>query len=351
MLDTVQQDAGVDPPRKDRRPGRIILPVIVLVLLLTAGSLARFYTWATGASGPRTPVVIDVPAGASGSDVAAMLQQKGVIRSALGFRILIRFKHAGAFRAGRFQLTTNMTASQALAALEAEPVRPQLRFTVPEGFTIAQTAARVAGALNVGAGDFEAAATGGTYTLDPYLPKGTRSLEGFLFPDTYFFFPDATADTVIRTQLGQFGKVAADLDLVAKAKALGLSPYEVVVVASLIEEEARYQQDRVRVAEVIYNRLREGMLLQIDATTAYGVGKLGQKLTHADYASKSPYNTYVHTGLPPGPISSPGRDSLEAALNPAHGNLLYYVVIDGAGHEAFTADYQEFLRLKASAPG
>jgi UPF0755 protein len=339
------------PPRKDRHLGRIILPAIVLVLLLTAAGLAKFYTWATGASGPRTAVVVQVADGASGADVAGLLQDKGVVRSALGFKILIRFKHPGAFQAGRYDLTTNMTASQALSALEDGPVPPSVRVTVPEGFTVDQTAGRVAKALDVTAKDFEAAATGGTYALAPYLPSGTRSVEGFLFPDTYFFFPDATADVVIGTQLDQFDKEAKDLDLVNKAKALGLSPYQVVVVASLIEEEARFQQDRVRVAEVIYNRLREGMLLQIDATTAYGVGKLGQKLNAADYASKSPYNTYVHKGLPPGPISSPGRDSLMAALNPAHGNLLYYVVIDAAGHEGFTADYQEFLRLKAQYPG
>jgi UPF0755 protein len=351
MLDTVEQDAGTPPKKKDRRPGRIVLPVIVLVLLLTTGSLARFYSWATGASGPRTAVAFVVPTGASGSDVAAKLQDEGVIRSALGFKILIRFKHPGEFQAGRYDLTTNMTASQALAALGAGPVQPHVRLTVPEGFTIDQTAGRVTDALRVTPEDFVAAANGGTYSLPPYLPAGAQSVEGFLFPDTYFFFPDATADTVLREQLDQFSKEATDLNLAAKAKALGLTPYQVVVVASLIEEEARFQRDRVRVAEVIYNRLRKGMLLQIDATTAYGVGKLGQKLTHADYASKSPYNTYVHAGLPPGPISNPGYDSLEAALNPAHGSLLYYVVIDAAGHEAFTADYQEFLRLKASAPG
>jgi UPF0755 protein len=351
MLDTVRRETGTTPPRKDRHLGRIILPAIVLVLLLTAAGLAKFYTWATGASGPRTPVVVDVAEGASGGDVAGLLQDKGVIRSALGFKILIRFKHPGAFQAGRYDLTTNMTASQALAALEDGPVRPTVRLTVPEGFTIDQTAGRVAGALGVAAKDFETAATAGTYSLPPYLPARTASVEGFLFPDTYFFFPDATADGVIRTQLGQFDKEAKDLGLVDKAKALGLSPYQVVVVASLIEEEARFQQDRVRVAEVIYNRLQKGMLLQIDATTAYGVGKLGQKLTAADYASQSPYNTYVHKGLPPGPISNPGRDSLLAALNPGHGDLLYYVVIDAAGHEGFTDNYQEFLRLKAQYSG
>ena len=121
-------------------------------------------------------------------------------------------------------------------------------------------------------------------------------------------------------------------------------------MASMIEEEAKYEKDRVRVAEVIYNRLRKGMPLQIDATTAYAVGKLGRKLTAADYRSKSPYNTYTHVGLPPGPISNPGEDSLRAAANPAVGDLLYYVVIDAAGHEAFTASYDEFLRLKARAP-
>jgi UPF0755 protein len=247
-------------------------------------------------------------------------------------------------------MTTNMTASQALDALEQPVPIKQIKVTIPEGFDIAQTAARVSQQTNVSAPAFARAANSGKYSKAPYLPAG-EAAEGFLFPNTYLFYEDATAADVINIQLNQFAQEAQSLHLVDKAKALRLSPYQVVIVASMIEEEARFQKDRVRVAEVIYNRLKEGMRLQVDATTAYAVGKLGQKLTSADYESRNPYNTYTHAGLPPGPISNPGRLALQAALNPAHGDLLYYVVIDEAGHEAFTDSYEEFLNLKGQAPG
>jgi UPF0755 protein len=350
MIDTEPQ---TDPTRrqpKDRRVGRIVLPVLIVLLVLAALGLSRFYSWATGASGPRTPVVVQIPEGATGSQVADLLQRRHVIRSAFGFRILARVKHSSAFEAGRYRLTTNMTASEALAVLEEPPTVPQVRLTVPEGFDVQQTARRVASVLRIGAVAFETAATSGAFQLPGYMPPETGTVEGFLFPDTYFLYEDATPKDVIDVQLGQFQQVAADLRLTERSKALHLTPFQLVTVASMIEEEAKFQKDRVRVAEVIYNRLRRRMPLQIDATTAYAVGKLGRKLTAADYRSKSPYNTYTHVGLPPGPISNPGADSLRAALNPAGGDLLYYVVIDAAGHEAFTASYSEFLRLKASAP-
>jgi UPF0755 protein len=337
------------PARKDRKIGRILIPALIVVLALTAFGLSRFYSWATGASGPRTPIIVEIADGSTGSQVADLLQAKHVIRSSLGFKILVRVKHSGDFRAGRYRMTTNMTASQALAALEQPVPITQIKVTIPEGFDIAQTAARVSQQLNIPTSAFVKAANSGDYIRPPYLSSG-KAAEGFLFPNTYQFYEDATAADVINEQLDQFVEQARSLHLTDKAKALGLSPYQVVVVASMIEEEARYQKDRVRVAEVIYNRLEQGMRLQVDATTAYAVGKLGQKLTSTDYESKSPYNTYTHDGLPPGPISNPGRLSLQAALNPAKGDFLYYVVIDKDGHEAFTSSYEEFLNLKAQAP-
>jgi UPF0755 protein len=351
MIDT-DTDTEKQPTKrkKERRLGRIIIPALIIILALTAFGLSRFYSWATGASGPRTPIIVEVPHGATGSQVADLLQAKHIIRSSLGFKILAKFKHSGEFGAGRYRMTTNMTASQALDALEQPVPITQIEVTIPEGFDIAQTATRVSQQLDLAASAFAKAANSGRYSKAPYLPPG-KTAEGFLFPNTYRFYPDATAADVITVQLDQFAKEARSLHMVDKARALSLSPYQVVIVASMIEEEARYQKDRIRVAEVIYNRLKDGMRLQVDATTAYAAGKLGRKLTSADYRSKSPYNTYTHAGLPPGPISNPGRLSLQAALNPAHGDFLYYVVIDKAGHEAFTSSYEEFLNLKAQAPG
>jgi UPF0755 protein len=352
------EGAGTDgdppsrPPR-DRKIGRIILPVLVAVLVLAAFGLSRFYSWATGASGPRTPVVLEIPAGSSGSEIATLLQSHHVIRSSLGFRILARVKHSGDFQAGRYELTTNMTASEALDVLEQPPSKPilrQVRLTIPEGFNVVQEAARVASVTDLSAQAYRAAATGGGFTLAGYLPAGTKSLEGFLFPDTYFVYPDAAAKDVIDEQLNRFGVVAGQIHLTDRAKALGVTPEQVVIVASIIEREAKFAADRPRVAEVVYNRLKAGMKLQLDSTVAYAAGKVGQTLSHADYRSRSPYNTYTHVGLPVGPISNPGKAALEAALAPSHAGYLYFILIDKAGHEAFTASYAEFLRLKHRAP-
>jgi len=344
---------GEPGPPRDRKLGRIVLPVLILVLALAALGLGRFYTWATGASGTKSPVEIEVPAGASGSQVADLLQQRHVIRSAFGFRILARVKHSGAFDAGTYVLTTNMTAGEALATLEKGPARPprtSVRLTIPEGFDAELEAARVADAIDLSAAAYLKAANSGGYAVPGFLPADAKGLEGFLFPDTYFVYKDATAKEVIEKQLAQFEHVASELQITQKAKSLGVTPLDVVTVASIIEREAKFPQDRAKVAEVIYNRLKKGMKLQMDSTVAYAAGVLGQQPTHADYASKSPYNTYVHLGLPPGPISNPGEAALKAALNPTHDGYLYFLTIDKAGHDAFTSSYQEFLRLKANAP-
>lgn len=352
MVETDQdRDVGRSPtPPRDRKWGRIILPALIVVLGLSAFGLSRFYSWATGASGLRAPVVIQVPEGASGSDVATILEQAHVIRSALGFRILARVKHSQPFRAGRFDLTTNMTASEALAALELEPKLADVRVTIPEGLDASREGAILATKLGFTAEAFASAVAAGGSSVPGYLPAGSPSIEGFLFPDTYRFFPDATPKDVIDEQVKQFQLEAADLGVTVGAKALGVTPLDVVIVASIIEREAKFAKDRPRVAEVIYNRLKAGMRLQLDSTVAYAAGKVGQALEHSDYKSTNPYNTYTHEGLPPGPISNPGRAALLAAMHPTHAGYLYFVLIDAQGHTAFTASYDEFLRLKAQAP-
>ncbi|HZJ03096.1 MAG TPA: endolytic transglycosylase MltG, partial [Thermoleophilia bacterium] len=134
------------------------------------------------------------------------------------------------------------------------------------------------------------------------------------------------------------------------ASELGVSPYQVVIIASLIEKEARIPEERAKVSAVIYNRLEEGMTLGIDATVRYAVKKWTGPLTRSDLAVDSPYNTRVETGLPPGPIASPGLAALEAALQPEEVDYLYYVLQDEAGHHFFTASYDEFLQAKENAP-
>jgi len=350
MVDTLQRRSA-RPPKEHRFRGIVILLVIILVLggILVAGG--SFYNWATTASGPKTPVTLEIPRGATGAQVAELLKSKDVIRSTFIFKLEARFRgFKGGFEAGRYSnLTTNMTISEVLDALKKGPAVESLTVTFPEGLTVAQVADRAFQRLGIPKKKLLKAAKSGDYSLPPFLPEGTKTVEGFLFPNTYDFLKDATADSVIKRLLSQFEHVAAELPW-DQARALGVTPYQAVIVASLIEKEARYNPDRAKIARVIYNRLKKGMLLQIDATINYALGRSGPILLK-DRDVRSPYNTYLHRGLTPTPIASPGKASLLAALTPATGKWLYYVLVDcKTGRHAFATSLSEFNRIRASAP-
>ncbi len=345
-LDTLPKRSERHGRRRERGRGLIVLLVLLGLLIGAVAAAGSWYAWATGASGPRTKIEVTIPTGASGSEVGELLKERDVIRSTLAFKILARFRgFSGGFEAGRYNtLTTNMTISEALAALKKGPYVESVSAGLPEGLNVQQTAERVNEQLGISVKSFVKAATSGSFSLPPYLPDGTKTVEGFLFPDTYDFLKDAKASDVIHRLIDQFGEEAADLPW-DQAKALGVSPYEVVIIASMIEREAKFDEDRPKIAAVIYNRLKKGMALQIDATVQYALNKY-EPLLLSDLSVESPYNTYLHTGLPPTPIASPGRASLLAALTPAHADYLYYLVIDAAGHHYFTDSYQDFLNHK-----
>src|SRR4029453_811390 len=339
------------PPKEHRLRGIVILLVIILILggILVAGG--SYYNWATTASGPKTPITVEIPRGATGAEVAELLKEKDVIRSTFIFKLEARFRgFKGGFEAGRYtNLTTNMTISAVLDALKKGPAVESLTVTFPEGLTIAGNAERAFQKLGIPRKDFLKAAKSGDYSILPFLPEGTKTVEGFLFPNTYDFLKDATADSLIKRLLSQFEHEAAALPW-AQARALGVTPFEAVIVASLIEKEARFNPDRPKIARVIYNRLKKGMPLQIDATINYALGRSGPILIK-DRDVPSPFNTYLHVGLTPTPIASPGKASLLAALAPTSGGWLYYVLVDcKTGRHAFATSLSEFNRIRRSAP-
>jgi UPF0755 protein len=333
-----------------RSPGAVGLLVLLLLLLLVAFGGGAYYLWASGASGESQPVTVEIPDGATASDVAEILEGKNVIRSGLAFRVVARFRGLGSsIGAGRYVLQTNMRLEEALDVLEAGPIVETFMVTIPEGLRLEQVADRVAEDLGLDGKRFLGSAESGEHALPPYLPEGTPTVEGFLFPKTYEFTKDVTEDQFIQRLLEQFGDEVSDLDW-KRAGQLGLDPYEVVIVASLIEREAMVDKERPTIASVIYNRLRQEMLLQIDATVQYALPEHKNRLTYEDYEFPSPYNTYLNPGLPPTPIASPSLASLQAALQPADTDFLFYLVVDaGTGRHAFAETYQEFLRLKEQA--
>ena len=343
MLETLERRS--ERPRRRSRRGLVILLALFLLLVGVVAAGGAYYEWAVGASGPQTPIVLTIPAGATGSDVAKLLKDNGVIRSSLAFKLRSKFGgFSGGFEAGRYRLTTNMRIDDVLQVLKKGPFVDTLRVTFPEGYTVKQVAARAHEKLPISRSDFVASATSGKWTLGNYLPSGTKTVEGFLFPSTYDFFKDAKADDVITRVLQEFDKQAQSLPWTTATK-LGVTNYEVVIVASLIEREAKFDTDRPHVAAVIYNRLKKGMALQFDSTIQYALGSPKLKLTFKELQVDSPYNTYLHTGLPPTPIDSPGVNSLAAALAPSDAGYLYFVA-DSNGHDHFTSSYQEFLTLK-----
>jgi UPF0755 protein len=235
----------------------------------------------------------------------------------------------------------------------------QFRVALPEGWSARQMADRVAVVRRIAitkrhvtpvlTGRSYAVATAAARPPAAFVPdmKRPRAIEGFLFPDTYVFGPSSRGGDIVRLQLQRFAEVWRRIDL-SRASASGRTPYDVLIVASMVERETRVPAERPLVAAVIYNRLDRDMPLGIDATLRYGLGVQGTRpLTKAQLASGNPYNTRRFRGLPPTPIGNPGRASIRAAARPAAVDYLYYVRKPDRLHHFFTADEQEFCKKAA----
>ncbi len=334
--------AGARAFRVAHHRRKYALLAALTVLLLMAGILLfRHYFCPTRG---ETPVRVVIEEGENASSIGEKLHAEGVVTSATLFRILAWFQgRQGRFRAGHYLLYPGMRYGEVFSILEAGP-NYQVRLTIPEGLTVEQTAELAARATGMEAGEFLEAAAAGDYQLEILPEEQKGNLEGLLFPKTYELPADIAPRELVEVLLRQFQVETAGLDW-SRAERLGVTPYQVIIVASLIEREAALEEERPLVAAVIYNRLRLGMLLQIDATVQYALPEWKAVLTYEDLKTPSPYNTYLHKGLPPAPICSPGLASIRAALEPADVDYLYYVATGGGGH-FFTADYQEFLRVK-----
>jgi UPF0755 protein len=331
--------------RKRRRRRGVLIMVLLLVGVGGAVSQAlRLTADRQRKVPPGQPVTITVNNGESSIEIGQTLTDAGVVDSVGRFRAAAEDRGLdGLLKPGTYQLVTGMDIDEVLDRLAKGP-SVGVPFTIPEGFTVEQIVDRIAATKQFSKAEVEKALLS-KQLITNYRPKGVKSLEGLLFPDTYAIEPHATAVTVLQDMLDQLQIVLSNYDLNATPQ--HLSVYQVLIVASMIEREAKVDGDRAKVATVIYNRLRDGQRLQVDATVEYAVGHRG--LTAKDLTSTSPYNTYRRVGLPPTPIAAPGEASIRAALQPAPGDWRYYVLISKQGEHAFTASYQEFQRLKAEA--
>ncbi len=336
---------------------RLVLFILVVIWLITTVR-GRIYGWVDDqidpGGQPGDLVEIVVPSGASTNNVATILENEGVISNATVFRYWLRcegelsitgFLGCDAertFQAGEYEINQNLSFEDAVAVLDEGPV-PEIfvDFTIPEGLRLNEIVDRLLAVnSNFERADLEAALRNPSLvweSTDPTVPIDKR-LEGTLFPATYDVAEEDVADEARFVQrmadtfdqrftsvLGEVGRDPAILEL-------GLSDYEVLIIASMIEEEAQVDVDRPLMARAIYNRLAEGMQLQIDATIYYGLDKsFTEGLFRSDFESETPYNTYVIEGLPPTPIAAPGEAAIRAALDPAEGEYIFWVRTDENG--------------------
>ena len=322
--------------------------VLVALFGVLGGAVFLAYNWVSNQIDPPGPpgeeITVAIPQGASTNDISRQLADEGVVQNALVTRFA--WRGDGPYQAGDYQFNLNMSLSEAEAVLAAGPlVLPGKSVTLPEGLWLTDIAARLRDALpEFNQAELNAALYSGSIRSG-FQPEGNINLEGLLFPDTYQVGEDDFEDEagLVARMAEQFDAVATELGYADALSRTGLTPYEVVIVASMVEEEARVPQDRAKIARVIYNRLAQDMRLEIDATVLYAIQRHTAELTVDDLATDSPYNTRLYKGLPPTPIATPGRAALEAALNPEEGDWLFYVLADADGSHFFTDDYDEFL--------
>ncbi|HKY49317.1 MAG TPA: endolytic transglycosylase MltG [Acidimicrobiia bacterium] len=334
---------------------RVLLGVGVtaLVVVVTAQGLARVIGGAVGETGedtetvsvaPNLDVEIEVPPGASARQIGNILAEAGVITSANEFELEVRDQGiANQLRAGTYQLVTGMGIDAVIPVLLRGPVADAYRVTIPEGLRVSEIIAILAEASGREVESFETALLEGEVATELRVMPEQVTLsdwEGLLFPDTYEFLRDSPPSEILQILSDTMQERAGGVDWTAITEA-GFDSYQGIIIASLIEAEVRVADERPLVSSVIFNRLAEGMPLQIDASVLYGLNTRDPALFNNE--SESLYNLYLYAGLPPTPIGAPGRASLEAAAAPATSDFFFYVLSTPEGGHAFAETFDEHL--------
>ncbi|MDQ3734335.1 MAG: endolytic transglycosylase MltG [Actinomycetota bacterium] len=345
-------------PRTARKGGRRPLAILLSLGLIAALVTGIYYGGravvdlisddpVADYSGQGTgSVEIQVPEGAPTADIADILAENDVVASAQAFLAAAAGNSEILnIQPGVYAMRRQMSGQAAVDLILDPASRLFDRVTIPEGYTVARTLETLAEKSDIPLADFQAVAADPTQLGLPAWSNG--QLEGLLFPATYDIGPDSTAVSVLTEMLARFNEAAVETGLEANAAAVGLTPYEALTVASLVQSEVTVEAERPIVARVIYNRLAISMPLGIDAALAYELGVNGNELTTEMLTTDSPYNTRIRIGLPPTPISNPGQASMLGALQPAVGDWLYYVLQTAAGDHYFTNNYEDFLAAKA----
>lgn len=343
---------GAGPERKRsavRKAGFLAVGAAASAIVLGGGAYTMLKPFLSPADfkGPGTDAVtVKINPGASAGDIGTLLAKAGVVASARSFVNVTEDRAvADRLRPGSYRLRKGMAAGMALDLLLSPSSRIVKRVTVPEGLRLGETLERLAKQTGLPLKGLQAVGKG----LEG-LPKYAHGLEGFLFPATYEVEPGEKPAELLAAMVERFDAAATEVGLVKRAAEVHLTPLEVVTVASIVQAEGGRDEDYPKIARVIYNRLsaQPPRKLEIDSTVMYAQGRRGTlKLSNKDTRFRSPYNTYLHRGLPPGPISNPGEKALLAALHPAKGDWTWFVTTDPAHRiTKFTNKESDFVRYR-----
>ena len=336
---------------------KIIIAFLCVVVL--AGAAVFMYLGSLGKaldSENTETVSIKIESGSGTGTIAKVLFDNYIIDNVNEFKLWSRIKgYDSQYKAGTYSISPSMDY-QTIADIIVGGKVTTKNFTIPEGYTIYQTAESLS---KQGMGDYDKfieliEAADFDYEFLEGAQNNKNKLEGYLMPNTYTIDEGMSEEQILKVMLNQFREDAQDAynyyyNEESSSPAQNFTINEIVTVASIIERECKVAEERPLVASVIYNRLEKGMPLQMCSTVQYVLGKQKEVLTIADTKIESPYNTYINPGLPPGPIASPGKAAIEAALNPADTDYLYFVVsekLDGTSN--FSATYDKFLKDKAA---
>ena len=348
------------PAHRTRRPHplRRIILLFVLVVAAVVAAGVHWYENQVNEGPAGKAVIVDVPTGSSVSAVTATLARQQVIGSSVAFRVYMTL-HSTTVGAGRYQLRRHQSFGAVRAVLAGGPDVFVVR--VLPGTTVSEVATSVGEEVpSLSGASFLTAVTSGV-SRSPWEPSGTNNLDGLLGPGTYIVVPGETVTGLLRQMIDRFDAEATAADLPARAAQAGVTPYQAVTVASIVQKEAISPGDSAAatagnvgpVARVIYNRLARGKPLQMDSTVLYAEGRDGGPVTSTDLQKQTPYNTYLNAGLTPTPICFPSAEALQAALHPPAGNWLYFELTSRDGTETFSDTFagQQAAEQLAKARG
>ncbi|MBQ2765110.1 MAG: endolytic transglycosylase MltG [Firmicutes bacterium] len=325
-----------------------VLIVLLILVILAAGGGFFAYNYFMGSATLDSNITVEIPEGSTPDAIGTILADNGVVKSELGFKVKVKLDKVGPeLKAGKYHFdAVEYSLDDVIAMLVQGPPAVGVKVTIPEGYNQAQIIDVLEEAGLVTEADFLAAATNIDFGYDYLPPVGdSLRLQGYLYPETYLFMEGDSAEGIIRMMLEQFDKTYT-AEWRARVEEMGITTNEFVTMASIIEKEAVVSEDRPIISGVFYNRLETGMNLQSCATVQYALGEVKSVLSNEDVQIESPYNTYQNPGLPPGPIASPGYESLYAALYPAETEYLFFVAKPNGAH-IFSNTYDEHLTAKS----